>query len=42
MAQVFNNENRLNDPHIHIEHAKLHAINDTYLLAHMTHLQALC
>ena len=41
MAQVFDDENRFIDAHVHIKHAKSHAINVTYFLAHATKLQAM-
>jgi len=40
MAEVFSNEGGFDDACIHIELAKSHAINDMYLLARTTHLQA--
>ena len=42
LALLFFSEGRFDNAHIHIEHAKLHAVNgnDTYLLAHAMKLQA--
>lgn len=42
LAQLFSEQGRFNDAHAHIECAKPHAINDTYLLGHVTELQAVC
>ena len=42
LALLFFSEGRFDITHVHIEHAKLHAVNgnDTYLLAHAMKLQA--
>lgn len=40
MAKLFSKEGRLDDAHTHVEQAKSHAINDQYLLARATQLQA--
>ena len=40
LAQVFFGEGRFDDAHAHIERAKLHAVNDAYLLARTSRLQA--
>ena len=40
-AQLFFNQGRSDDSQAHIEHAKLHAINDSYLLGRTMHLQGM-
>ena len=40
MTNLFLGENRFDEAQVHIEHAKSHAINDTYLLARAIHLEA--
>jgi len=40
LAQVFSGENRFDDAHAHVEQAKLHVVNDAYLLARASRLQA--
>jgi len=40
LAELFCKEGRLNDAHARVECAKLHAVNDTYLLARASRLQA--
>jgi len=40
LAKLFSEQDRFDDAHAHIEHAKSHAVNDTYNLGRATHLQA--
>jgi len=40
LAKVFLKDGRFDDAHAHVEHAKSHAVNDTYLLARASELQA--
>ena len=40
LADLFSEEGKLNDAHTHLELAKSHAVNDTYLLARASRLQA--
>ena len=40
LADLFFGENRFEDAHVHVEHAKSHAINDAYPLGRATELQA--
>ena len=40
MARLFSREGRFNDAHAHVEQARLRAVNDTYLLARASLLQA--
>ena len=40
LAVLFRNTNRLDDAHVHVEHAKSHAINDPYNLGRMMQLRA--
>ena len=40
LAWLFSNNNRSNDAHTHVEHAKSHAINDPYCLGRAMELQA--
>ena len=40
LAELFSKQGRLSNAYNHIEYAKLHAINDTYLLGHAMELQA--
>ena len=40
LAELFSGEGRLNDAHAHIEQAKSYAVNDAYLLARASRLQA--
>ena len=40
LAVLFCNTNRLDDAHVHVEHAKSHAINDPYNLGRMMQLRA--
>ena len=40
LAAVFSDEERFNDTHAHIEHAKSHTINDPYLLGCVMELRA--
>ena len=42
LAQLFFGDKRFNDTHIHVDCAKLHAINDPYLLGRAMELQAGC
>ena len=39
-AETFSSENRFDDAHTHIEHAKSHTINDTYNMGRVMELQA--
>ena len=41
LAVLFFGEGQLDEAHAHIEQAKLHAVNDAYLLAHASLLQAM-
>ena len=36
----FFGKDKFDDAHVHIQHAKSHAVNDPYLLAHASQLQA--
>ena len=40
LAKLFSKRGRLDNAHVHVEHAKSHAINDPYLLGRATQLQA--
>ena len=40
LARLVFDEGRFDEAHIHIEHAKSHAVNDTYSLCHMVEQQA--
>ena len=40
LAKLFSKQGRLDNAHVHVEHAKSHAINDPYLLGCATQLQA--
>ena len=40
LAELFFDKDRLNDAHTHVERAKMHAINDPYLLGRAMELQA--
>ena len=40
LTQLFSGQGRFEDAHTHIEHAKSHAVNDTYKLARATQLHA--
>lgn len=40
LAELFFGEDKLDDAHIHVERAKLHAINNPYFLGRATELQA--
>ena len=40
LAQLFSEQERFNDAHTHVEHAKLHAVNDSYQLSCAMQLQA--
>ena len=40
LAELFFGENRFDDAHAHVEHAKSHAIDDSYSLGRATELQA--
>ena len=39
LAELFFNQGRFNDSHTHVERAKLHAANNTYLMGRAMHLQ---
>jgi len=41
LAHLFYNQGRFEDSHAQVEHAKSHAVNDTYLMSRAMHLQAL-
>jgi len=41
LAEVFFMDGRFSDAHAHVEHAKSHTVNDTYLLARASELQAM-
>ena len=40
LAVLFSGLDRFDDSHVHVEHAKAHVVNDTYLLGHAVYLQA--
>ena len=40
LGELFSREGRFDDTYTHVEQAKSHAVNDTYLLAHASLLQA--
>ena len=40
LAELFSGEGRFNDAHAHVEQAKSHAVNNVYLLARASRLQA--
>ena len=40
LSELFSEEGRLDDAHVHVERAKSHAVNDVYLLARASRVQA--
>ena len=42
LAWLFSNQDRFNDAQAHIEHARSHTVNDTYLTGEAMYLQAWC
>ena len=42
LADLYSNEGRFDDAHTHLKHAKSHAVNDVYLLAQASWMEAWC
>ena len=40
LAGLFSGQGRFDDSHTHVEHARSHAVNDTYLVGRVMHLKA--